>query len=69
MTFAADRDVYELGGQVNVRLEPLSPDLIQQLSPPVSVQIVDDSTGQPVRRLDLQRQDSGRRGVQRVVYG
>jgi uncharacterized membrane protein len=59
MTFVADRDVYELGGQVNVRLEPLSPDLIQQLSPPVSVQIVDDSTGQPVRRLDLQRQDSG----------
>ncbi len=59
MTFAADRDVYELGGQVNVRLEPLSPDLVQQLSPPVSVQIVDDSTGQPVRRLDLQRQDSG----------
>ena len=59
MTFAADRDVYELGGQVNVRLQPLSPDLIQQLSPPVSVQIVDDSTGQPVRRLDLQRQDSG----------
>jgi uncharacterized membrane protein len=59
MTFAADRDAYELGGQVNVRLEPLSPELIQQLSPPVSVQIVDDSTGQPVRRLDLQRQDSG----------
>jgi uncharacterized membrane protein len=58
MTFTADRDVYELGGQVNVRLEPLSPDLMQQLSPPVSVQIVDDATGQPVRRLDLQRQDS-----------
>jgi hypothetical protein len=31
---------------------------MQQLSPPVSVQIVDDATGQPVRRLDLQRQDS-----------
>jgi uncharacterized membrane protein len=57
MTFAADRDQYELGGQVNVRLQPLAPELIQQLSPPVSVQIVDDSTGQPVRRLDLQRQD------------
>jgi len=58
MTFAADRDVYELGGQVNVRLQPLSPDLMQQLSPPVSVQIVDDSTGDAVRRVDLQRQDS-----------
>jgi hypothetical protein len=58
MSFTADSDVYELGKQVTVRLEPLSPDLIQQLSPPVSVQIVDDATGQAVRRLDLQKQDA-----------
>lgn len=58
LTFAADRDEYELGGQVNVRLQALSPDLMQQLSPPVSVQIVDDSTGQPIRKLDLQKEDS-----------
>jgi len=32
--------------------------LMQQLSPPVTVQIVDDSTGQPVHRLDLQLQDA-----------
>jgi len=57
MSFTADSDVYELGKQVTIRLEPLSPDLIQQLSPPVSVQIIDDTTGQAVRRLDLQRQD------------
>jgi uncharacterized membrane protein len=57
MSFTADSDVYELGKQVSVRLEPLSPDLIQQLSPPVSVQIIDDATGQSVRRLDLQRED------------
>jgi hypothetical protein len=59
MTFAVDRDVYELGGEVNVRLQPLSPDLMQQLSPPVSVQIVDDATGQPVRRLELQKLEAG----------
>lgn len=58
MTFSADRDVYELGKQVTIQLEPLSPDLIQQLSPPVTVQIIDDATGQAVRRLDLQRQDA-----------
>ncbi|MGD0541785.1 MAG: VWA domain-containing protein [Tepidisphaeraceae bacterium] len=57
LTFTADSDVYELGKQVTIQFEPLSPDLIQQLSPPVSVQIVDDATGQAVRRLDLQRQD------------
>jgi uncharacterized membrane protein len=58
LTFTADRDVYELGGQVNVELQPLSPELMQQLSPPVSVQIVDDSTGQAVRRVDLLKADS-----------
>ncbi|HEX4053735.1 MAG TPA: glutamine amidotransferase [Tepidisphaeraceae bacterium] len=58
MTFTADRDVYELGKQVTIQLQPLSPDLIQQLSPPVTVQIIDDATGQAVRRLDLQRQDA-----------
>jgi uncharacterized membrane protein len=57
MSFTADRDTYELGGQVSIKLQPLSPDLIQQLSPPVTVQIVDDATGQPIRRLDLQKQD------------
>jgi uncharacterized membrane protein len=59
LTFNADRDVYELGKQINIQLQVLSPDLIQQLSPPIAVQIVDDETGQPVRRLDLQKQDSG----------
>ncbi len=58
MTFTADRDVYELGKEVTIQLEPLSPDLIQQLSPPVTVQIIDDATGEAVRRLDLQRQDA-----------
>jgi uncharacterized membrane protein len=58
MTFAADRDTYQLGSQINIKLQPLSPDLIQQLSPPVTVQIIDDATAQPVRRLDLQRQDT-----------
>jgi uncharacterized membrane protein len=57
MTFTADRDEYELGKPVTIRLEPMSPDLILQLSPPVSVQIIDDATGQSVRRLDLQRLD------------
>jgi len=57
MTFTADRDSYELGKQVTIQLQALSPDLIQQLSSPISVQISDDATGQSVRRLDLQRQD------------
>ncbi|MGD0390477.1 MAG: hypothetical protein ABSC42_16150, partial [Tepidisphaeraceae bacterium] len=59
LTFTADRDVYELGGQVNVELQPLSPELMQQLSPPLSVEIVDDSTGQAVRRVDLLKAESG----------
>jgi uncharacterized membrane protein len=59
MTFSADRDGYQLGQQINIKLQPLSPDLMQQLSPPVAVQVVDDATGQPVRRLDLQKQDAG----------
>jgi uncharacterized membrane protein len=58
MIFTADRDVYELGKQVEIQLDPLSPDLIQQLSSPVTVQIVDDATGQAVRRLDLQKLDA-----------
>jgi hypothetical protein len=58
MTFTADRDTYQLGDQVNLKLQPLSPDLMQQLSPPVTVQIIDDATNQPIRRLDLQKQDS-----------
>lgn len=57
MLFNADRDVYEVGRQVTIQLQALSPDLMQQLSPPISVQIVDDATGQTVRRLDLQRPD------------
>jgi hypothetical protein len=44
---------------VNIELEPLSPELAQQLSPPVSVEIVNDATGEAVRRLDLQKQESG----------
>ncbi len=59
LTFTADRDEYELGGQVNIELEPLSPELAQQLSPPVSVEIMNDATGQAVRRVDLQKQESG----------
>jgi hypothetical protein len=59
LIFTADRDVYELGGQVNLELRPLTPELIQQLSSPLAVQIVDDSTGQAVRRVDLQKTDSG----------
>lgn len=59
LTFTADRDEYELGGQVNIELEPLSPELAQQLSSPVSVEIVNDAMGQAVRRVDLQKQESG----------
>ena len=57
MTFTADRDTYQLGGQVNIKLQPLSPDLMQQLSPAITVQIIDDATNQPIRRLDLQKPD------------
>jgi hypothetical protein len=59
MTFTADRDEYELGRQVNLALQPLSPDVMQQLSPPVSVEIVDESTGQAVRRVDLLKGEAG----------
>jgi len=59
LTFTADHDVYELGNQVNIHFEALAPDLVQQLSPPLSVQVIDEATGQPVRRVDLQRMDSG----------
>jgi hypothetical protein len=58
MLFNADRDVYEVGKQVTIQLQALSPDLMQQLSPPISVQIIDDATTQPVRRLDLQRPET-----------
>jgi len=56
--FSADRDDYELGKQVTIQLEPLSPELVQQLSSPTTVQIVDDATGQTVRRVDLQKPDA-----------
>jgi uncharacterized membrane protein len=57
LTFNRDQDAYELGKQVTVQVRLLSPELMQQLSPPITVEIVDDATGQTVRRLDLQRQE------------
>jgi uncharacterized membrane protein len=57
ITFTVDREVYELGQQMTVNVRVLSPELMQQLSPPVSVDIVDDATNQTVRRLDLDRQE------------
>jgi uncharacterized membrane protein len=58
LTFARDQDVYELGKQVTLQLRILSPDLIQQLSTPITVEVTDDATGQSVRRVDLNRQEA-----------
>jgi uncharacterized membrane protein len=57
LTFTRDQDIYEVGKQVTLRVRILSADLLQQLSPPLSVEVVDDATNQPVRRLDLNRQE------------
>jgi uncharacterized membrane protein len=56
-TFTRDQDVYDLGKQVTLNLRLLAPELIQQLSSPIGVEVVDDATGQPVRRVDLNRQE------------
>jgi hypothetical protein len=57
LTFSRDQDIYEVGKQVTLRVRILSPDLLQQLSPPLSVEVVDDATNQPVRRVELNRQE------------
>ncbi|MDP9172391.1 MAG: glutamine amidotransferase [Planctomycetota bacterium] len=57
LTFATDRDAYELGRQVSVQVRVLSPEILQNISPPINVEIDDDATGQPVRKLDLTRQE------------
>ncbi|MGA2581845.1 MAG: VWA domain-containing protein [Tepidisphaeraceae bacterium] len=57
LTFTRDQDVYELGKQVTMEVRVLSPELLPQISPPIMVQIVDDATGQVVRRLELNRQE------------
>ncbi|MGD1278610.1 MAG: glutamine amidotransferase [Tepidisphaeraceae bacterium] len=56
LEFTADQDSYELGKQITLRVRLLSPQLIEQVSPPIGVQIVADATGQAVRRVDLLRQ-------------
>lgn len=55
LTFTRDQDIYEVGKQVTLRVRVLSPELLQQLSPPLSVEVVDDATSQPVRRVELTR--------------
>jgi uncharacterized membrane protein len=57
LTFAADQDVYELGRQVSVSVRVLAPELLQNISPPISVEIVEDATGQTIRKLDLNHQE------------
>jgi uncharacterized membrane protein len=57
LTFTRDQDIYEVGKQVTLRVRILSADLLQQLSPPLAVEVVDDATNQTVRRLDLNRQE------------
>jgi uncharacterized membrane protein len=57
LTFSRDQDIYEVGKQVTLRVRVLSPELLQQLSPPLTVEVVDDATGQPVRHAELTRQE------------
>jgi uncharacterized membrane protein len=55
LTFTADRDTYELGQQVQLRLAVLDPNLVQQLPAELSVQM-NDEKGQPVKLEKLQKQ-------------
>jgi uncharacterized membrane protein len=55
MTFTADRDTYELGQQVRLRLAVLDPLLRQQLPAELSVQVKDEKD-QPVMIEKLQKQ-------------
>ena len=55
LTFTADRDTYELGQQVRLRLAVLDPILRQQLPSELSVQ-VNDEKDQPVKMEKLQKQ-------------
>lgn len=57
LTFTRDQDAYELGRQVTLQMRVLSPDLMQQVNGPLSAQIIDDATGQPMRRVELARQE------------
>jgi uncharacterized membrane protein len=56
-TFNPDKQVYELGKEVTLQLRLLSPELIGQLSSPTPVQVIDDATGQPIQKVDLNRQE------------
>ena len=56
MTFDANRDSYELGEQVNLRLRVLDPVLLQQLPAEIRVEVIDEN-GQPVRTERLLRQE------------
>ena len=55
LTFTADRQVYDLGQQVRLRLGVLDPVLLEQLPPEINVQVRDDKD-RPVRMEKLQRQ-------------
>jgi hypothetical protein len=57
ISFTNDQDVYELGKQVQMKIRVMAPEVLQQISPPVVVEIKDDATGQVVRRLELNRQE------------
>src|SRR5581483_5649713 len=46
----------DLGQLVTVQMRVLAPQLLQQLPPVISVEVV-DATGQTVRRVDLVRQE------------
>jgi uncharacterized membrane protein len=54
LTFDANRKVYELGDQVNLRLRVLDPVLLQQLPAEIRVEVMNDK-GQPVRTERLQK--------------
>jgi hypothetical protein len=54
LTFDANRKVYELGDQVNLRLRVLDPVLLQQLPAEIRVEVTDEN-GQAVRTERLQK--------------
>ena len=56
-TFSHDQDVYELGKQVSMQVRVMSADLLQQMNPPITVELVNDATGEVVKRLELNKQE------------
>jgi uncharacterized membrane protein len=57
MTFTSMRDAYEVGEQVRLSLHLLNRKLLLQLPEQLGVEVLDDSTGQVVRRENLIRQE------------